>query len=150
MKDIKVKTKTIQQIVHFNAPPEYIYDCLIQSKLHAQFTGEAAHISPIVGGTFTAYGDYISGKNLVLQPGKKIVQQWYCHDLPKNSITEVMFIFRHETVIKNKKKSVGTKLNFTHKNIPSSTDADLASGWKDYYWKPLKEFLKKEEKKAKV
>ena len=71
-----MKTKTIRQTVTFKAPPQEVYDMLMDSAKHQSLSGEKAHISNRVGGRFTAWGSHISGINLVLKPGEKIVQAW--------------------------------------------------------------------------
>ena len=60
----------------FNASPAQVYDTLMNTRKHAALSGEKAKISRKVGGRFTAWGDHISGFNLALQPGRKIVQAW--------------------------------------------------------------------------
>jgi uncharacterized protein YndB with AHSA1/START domain len=71
-----MKTKTLRQNVTFKASPKEVYDMLMVSKKHAALSGEPAKISNKVGGKFTAWGSHISGFNLALQPGRKIVQAW--------------------------------------------------------------------------
>jgi|SRR3989344_2558280 len=128
-----MKTKTIRQVINFKASPNAIYKALMDSKEHAAFTGYSAKISKKVGGKFTASGDYIHGKNLELIPGKKIVQEWYASDWAKGSASKVTF--------KLTKTKIGTKLVFIHEGVPDKFAKDIASGWKEYYWEPLKEYL---------
>ena len=71
-----MQTKTLQQTVTFKASPQEVYDMLMDSKKHRSLSGEPAKISKKVGGNFTAWGSHLSGINLVLKPGKKIVQAW--------------------------------------------------------------------------
>ena len=71
-----MQTKTLQQTVTFKASPQAVYDMLMDSKKHQSLSGEPAKISKKVGGKFTAWGSHLSGINLVLRPGKKIVQAW--------------------------------------------------------------------------
>jgi uncharacterized protein YndB with AHSA1/START domain len=71
-----MQTKTLQQTVTFKASPREVYDMLMDSKKHRSLSGEPAKISKKVGGKFTAWGSHLSGINLVLKPGKKIVQAW--------------------------------------------------------------------------
>jgi uncharacterized protein YndB with AHSA1/START domain len=52
--------------VTFKAPPQKVYDTLIDSKKHQSLSGEPAKISKKVGGKFTAWGSHLSGINLVL------------------------------------------------------------------------------------
>jgi hypothetical protein len=69
-----MQTKTLRQTVTFKASPHEVYDILMDSKKHRSLSGEPAKISKKVGGKFTAWGSHLSGINLVLKPGKKIVQ----------------------------------------------------------------------------
>ena len=73
-------TTTIRQTVTFNASPQEVYEVIMDSKKHESLSGEKASISREVGGAFTAWGEHISGFNLVLQPDRKIVQAWRAHD----------------------------------------------------------------------
>ncbi|MGB8183295.1 MAG: SRPBCC domain-containing protein, partial [Stellaceae bacterium] len=59
------------------APPHAVYDAWLDSSAHAAMTGgHPATCSGRVGGTFTVWDGYITGKNLTLDPGKRIVQSW--------------------------------------------------------------------------
>lgn len=71
--DSKIKTKTIRQTALFGAAPHEVYELLMDSKLHSEFTGEKASVSRKVGGTVKAYGSWIEAKNLELVKDKKIV-----------------------------------------------------------------------------
>ena len=71
-----MRTRTLQQTITFKASPHQVYNMLMNSKKHQSLSGEPAKISRKVGGKFTAWGSHISGINLVLMPGKKIVQAW--------------------------------------------------------------------------
>ncbi len=59
-----------------SATPETLYSAWLDSAKHSAMTGAAAEVSDKVGGTFTAWDGYISGKNIELEPGKRIVQAW--------------------------------------------------------------------------
>ena len=117
------------------ASPKAVYKALMDSKLHAKFTGAPAKISKQVGGSFSAHGGYIKGKNLVLIPGKKIAQSWHASDWPKGHMSEIVYLL--------KKTKHGAKLIFTHKGVPIEHAKSIASGWKIYYWHPLKLMLEK-------
>lgn len=124
---------TIKQTVTFNASPKKIYDMLMDSKQHATFTEAAAKINPTIGGKFSAYDGYIEGKNLRLVPGKKIVQLWRGSDWPKGQFSTATFEL--------KKHGIGTTLTFTHTDVPKEFMKDIAQGWKDYYWKRMKQHI---------
>ena len=68
--------KTIKQRVKFNAPPATVYDLLADSVKHSAVTGRKATISRKIGGTFSVSGNDVSGINVDLVPGRRIVQAW--------------------------------------------------------------------------
>lgn len=126
-------TKTIKQSVDFKAFPPVIYTLLMDSKKHAAFTGNPARISPKVGGNISAYDGYIVGKNVHLVPGRKIVQEWRGTDWPKGAWSMATF--------KLTKTKTGTHLTFTQTGVPEAHVADISQGWKDFYWKPMREWI---------
>ena len=83
-----MKTKTLQQKVRFRASPTEVYEMLMDSGKHRSLSGMPAKISKKVGGRFTAWGSHITGLNLALLPGRKIVQAWRATGWwPTNGIT---------------------------------------------------------------
>jgi activator of HSP90 ATPase len=131
-----MKVKTIRQKVIVPGVPNEVYDAFIDAKKHSAFTGSKATCDPRVGGAFTAWDGYISGKNLELEEGKRIVQEWVTTEWPKDyppSRLELTF----------KKVGEGTEISMTHSGVPVEQANDIAQGWIDFYWEPLKEYLKK-------
>ncbi len=134
---MRIKSKgvrTIKQTVEFDASPEEVYDLLMDSKKHSEFTDSECMIQNNVGGSFKIYDGYIKGSNILLEKNKKIVQNWHCTDLPSRHKTTVTF----ELEEKNGK----TILHFTHENVPVSNYEDLEEGWKEHYWDRMKEYFK--------
>ena len=132
------KTETLTQVEFFSAKPEEVYDALIDQKKHSAFTGAKATCDPRVGGKFTAWEGYIFGKNLILEKGKMIVQEWKTTDWPRGySPSTVEFSFKE----KERGKGSGTELTMVHSRVPSEQAEDYRQGWIDYYWKPLKEYF---------
>jgi uncharacterized protein YndB with AHSA1/START domain len=130
------KVTTIKQKVIVPASPEQIYEAFIDAKKHSAFTGSKATSSPKVGGKFTAWDGYISGKNLELERGKRIVQEWITTDWPQGyppSRLELTFT----------KTKGGTEISMVHSNVPEEQANDIAEGWNEFYWKPLKKYFKK-------
>lgn len=130
-----METKVIKQTVDFTASPHEVYEALMDSAKHARFTGAAARISRKVGGSFTTYDGYSGGKNLELIPDEKIVQSWRASDWPEGHYSETTFEL--------KKTKTGTKLVFVQTGVPEKFYTDIAQGWIDFYWTPMKEMLEK-------
>ena len=75
--------KTIKQRVKFKAPPSAVYDLLADSRKHSAVTGMRATISRKIGGTFSTSGNDVSGVNVDLVPGRRIVQAWRHQRFPE-------------------------------------------------------------------
>jgi activator of HSP90 ATPase len=126
-------SKNIKQSVTFKASPHEVYELLMDSKKHAEFTGGGAKISRKAGGKFSISGGDISGVNLELVPDQKIVQSWRYSDWPDGVYSKATFTL--ETVTK------GTRLTFTQTGVPDDKYEDIKQGWIDYYWAPMKEIF---------
>ena len=123
-------SKIIKQKITLQKTPHEVYEMLMDSKKHSEFTGEKAVISKKVGGKFTAYGDYIDGVNIELIPDKKIVQSWHASDWPEGHYSEVTYDIS-ET-------KDGTLLNFSQKDVPEDQYEEIKKGWIDFYWNKMK------------
>jgi activator of HSP90 ATPase len=128
-----MKTKTIHQTVTFKAPPINVYEVLMDSKKHQSLSGEKARISTKVGGSFTAWGSHISGINLVLKPGKKIVQAWRATGWWPDHYSIAIFDIE--------KTAGGSKLTFTQIGVPPNRYSGHYRGWIETYWTPMKEIF---------
>src|SRR5215472_3851958 len=59
------------------ASAQEIYDAWLSSSGHEKMTGgKPAQISPRGGAEFTVWNDYITGRNLKLEPPRRLVQSW--------------------------------------------------------------------------
>jgi len=126
--------KTIKQKVKFEASSKAVYKLLADSKLHSAFSGERANISTKVGGAFSAYSGYITGINVDLLPGKRIVQAWRAKDFPAG-------IFSMATFNLAETRDGGTELMLTHRGVPKDLIPGIENGWREYYWNRMKDYL---------
>jgi activator of HSP90 ATPase len=127
-------TTTIRQTVIFDASPEEVYETLIDSAKHTALSGEKAVIHNAVGGTFTAWGDHIAGINLVLQPGRKIVQAWRARDWWPDHYSIATFDL-HAI------EGGGTELRFVQIGVPPHRFEGHSKGWIAAYWQPMQELF---------
>ena len=130
-----MKTKTIRQTITFKASPHDVYEALMDSRKHSEFTGGKAVISRKIGGKFTAYDGYAEGANLELVKDKKIMQKWRADDWPEGHYSTVTFEL--------KKVEVGTKLKFTQTGVPEDQYGQIGDGWVEFYWDDMKKMLEK-------
>jgi activator of HSP90 ATPase len=129
--------KTIRQKVVFkNSNAGNLYAMFLNSKHHTKLTGgSTAKISAKEGAKFSAHNGYCFGKNLELVKNKLIVQSWRGSDWKKTD-TDSTFVLHFEQKGKN------AVLSMVHANIPNEQLKQIFEGWKDFYWKPWKEYLK--------
>jgi uncharacterized protein YndB with AHSA1/START domain len=116
------------------ASPKHIYDTWLDSRGHSAMTGGKATQSAKVGAAVTAWDDYITGKNLHLEPGQRIVQTWRTTqftDAHGDSIVTVTLA----------KVPGGTRLTLNHANVPDDQTSYEESGWKDHYFTPMQRYF---------
>jgi activator of HSP90 ATPase len=128
-----MRTKTLQQAVTFRASPKEVYDMLMDSKKHQSLSGMPAKISKRVGGKFNAWGSHLTGINLVLNPGRKIVQAWRATGWWPDHYSIAIFDIS--------KVRGGSKLKFTQIGIPPTRYSGHYRGWIETYWTPMKEIF---------
>ena len=119
------------------ATPEQIYDAWLDSDKHAAMTGsDVAQISREVGATFTAWDDYIWGRNLELDPNRRIVQSWrttaFGQDDPDSRIEVTL-----EPV------EAGTRVTLHHSAVPDGHDG-YREGWQSHYFDPMRIYFTEE------
>ena len=130
-----MKIKTLRQSVTFITGPHEVYEAIMDSRKHSEFTGSQVSMSRKVGGKFSVYGGDIEGVNLELIPDQKIVQSWRYSDWPEGHYSKATFSL--------KEIPGGMRLNFTQTGVPEKFYDDISQGWRDYYWEPMKEMLEK-------
>jgi len=124
----------IHQEVVFKASPKALYEAFMEAKLHSAFSGGApAEISREAGGSWSAFGGHILGRNVELVPNRRIVQAWRSKDWPEGVYSIVRFELTPE--------GSGTRLVFDQAGFPEGESEHLADGWHKMYWDPLKKFL---------
>ncbi|MBM2816101.1 MAG: hypothetical protein HW421_2863 [Ignavibacteria bacterium] len=127
-------TESFEVSTTLPASAEKIFNAWLDAKEHSKFTGGGKSTGkPVVGGKFTAWDGYISGKNLILEPNTRIVQSWRTTEFPESSPDSTI-----EVTFKDVKS--GTKITIKHENIPEGQGESYKKGWKDYYFKPMKEY----------
>ena len=117
------------------ATPERVYKAWLSGKEHAAFTGgQKATASTKVGGKFTAWDGYISGKNLELDEPSRILQSWRSTEFPEGHPDSTL-------EVKLDPHKQGTKITFIHSGIPAGQSAAYKEGWEDFYFAPMKEYF---------
>jgi activator of HSP90 ATPase len=115
------------QKVHFKASPATLFSLYTDSRLHSESTGS---------GAFTAGDGYIGGVNLHVEKDRMIVQTWRGSDWRREDPDSIFILL----LIPD---AEGTTLHVTHANIPDEQFEGIREGWKEYYWKPWKAWIRK-------
>jgi activator of HSP90 ATPase len=129
-----MKTESITMSATIPAAPKAIFDSWMSSKGHSAMTGSAATVVAKVGGTYTAWEGYISGKTLELEPGKRIVQSWRSTDFAADAPDS-----RLEVVLAA--ATSGTKITLKHSDLPTGSSAEYKKGWIEFYFAPMKKYF---------
>jgi activator of HSP90 ATPase len=143
--EISHTAESIHQEPVFKANRKRVYEALTDSKqfdkviqlsgvMQTMHLGDRpAEISREVGGAFTLFGGYITGRQVELVPNERIVQAWRTGGWAPG----VYSIAKFELV----EQGSGTKIVFDHTGFPKGEAKVLASGWNAHYWEPIEKLL---------
>jgi uncharacterized protein YndB with AHSA1/START domain len=116
------------------ASPQEIYDAWLDSVGHSEMTGGDARMSDETGADVSAWDGYITGRNVELVPGERIVQSWRTTN----------FTDEHEDsliTVTLEKVEGGTLLTLWHTNVPDAQTSYEQGGWQQHYFDPMKEYF---------
>jgi activator of HSP90 ATPase len=130
-----VESGRIVQTEYIPAKPLHVYEALTDPLIHSAFTKAQATGEPVVGGRFTAWNGYISGKHVELQPGRRIVQEWRTTMFPQEHPPS-----RLEITLEG--KGEGTTLTMVQTGVPIDQVERYTKGWVRNYWDPLRAYFK--------
>ena len=111
-----------------------IYEAWLSSEGHTAMTGSPARVDGRIGGKFSAWDGYITGSTLDLTPIQRIVQAWRTSEFPDEAPDSHLEVLLEEV-------DRGTKVTFTHSDMPEGQADSYRQGWEDFYFKPMKEYF---------
>jgi len=123
------------------ASPGVVYAAWLDSDAHSAMTGAPALIVPAVGGAYSAWDGYIQGKTLELVPGRRIVQSWRTSEFADGDPDSTI-------VVEFEPIKDGTRLTLTHKGVPDGQTSYETSGWREFYFVPMKGYFSRAKKKG--
>jgi activator of HSP90 ATPase len=139
-------SEAIHQQVSFHATPERVYAALTDERQFDALTrlsdglalvtapgAKPTTISGEVGGHFTLFGGYISGRHLEMVRNERLVQAWRAGSWPAGDYSVVKFALAAN--------GAGCRMTFDHRGFPDGEGASLAYGWRVHYWEPLAKLL---------
>lgn len=138
--------ESIHQEVTFQATRRQVYEALTSAGRFDALTrlsdgvslvtapgAKATAISAEVGGAFTLFGGYITGRHLEMVPDERLVQAWRAGGWPVGDYSVVKFALAAQ--------GSGCKLVLDHGGFPPGQGKSLAYGWGVHYWEPLAKLL---------
>ena len=132
-----MESLTMQVVL--DVSPRDLCKAWLNSAEHSGFTGAKAEIIPHIGGAFSAWDGYISGKTLEIDTPRRILQSWRTTEFPEGSPDSTLeLLFEPE--------GHGTKLTLNHTNIPDGQKDGYREGWQEYYFKPMQDYFQLREK----
>jgi activator of HSP90 ATPase len=126
--------KTFKKYDALPAPPEEVYLALTKAQSIQLWTGAEVEFTDEVDTEFSLWEGDIVGKNLELDYGKKIVQQWYFGEENEPSIV----------TIKLHPDKKGTSLEYVQTNIPEEDYEEFTQGLIENYFGGLQDFFEEE------
>ena len=125
-------TFTLTTIIPASA--RQIYDAWLDSLGHSEMTGSKADMSNEVGADVSAWGGYITGRNLELTPGERIVQSWRTAQFVEEHEDSIITVTLEDT-------ENGTLLTLVHSNVPDNQMSYEQGGWEQHYFGPMKKYF---------
>jgi activator of HSP90 ATPase len=123
--------KTFKKSFKINAEPSDIYAAITNPYTIELWTGYPAKMSETLGSEFSLWDGDITGKNLEFIKDKKVVQEWYFGDKPEKSIVTITI----------QPENGDSLVTVEHVNIPDEDFADIADGWREYYFGAIMNFF---------
>ncbi|MCD6180170.1 MAG: SRPBCC domain-containing protein [Bacteroidales bacterium] len=118
--------KNLKKYYSIPADPQDVYTALTNPFTIELWTGEKAVMSEEEGAEFSLWNGDIIGKNLTIEAGKNIIQQWYFGDEDEENPSIVN--------IKLWEVKGGTSVELLHTNIPDEAFENILEGWDNAYF----------------
>lgn len=140
------KSDAIHQEVAFKASRARVYAVLTDAALfdkvvrgsNAMKAGipagaPATAISKAAGGAFVLFAGYITGRQIELVAGQRVVQAWRVGSWKPGAYSIAKFELLDI--------GAGCRLVFDHTGFPAGEAQHLADGWQTNYWQPMAKVL---------
>lgn len=127
----------IYQEVTIACPPEQIINALTSAEDFSELSGFPATLSAEEGGSFSLFGGQITGRNIELVSGQRVVQAWRVADWPEGVYSIINFSLEKTGASVSASATDSTAVKFTQSGFPEGTAEHLNEGWHTMYWGPL-------------
>jgi uncharacterized protein YndB with AHSA1/START domain len=118
------------------APVDRVLETMSNPRLVKQWSGQRGKIELKVGGRLELFDGWVRGRVTEYKPPTRLVHTWIPEDWPNGtppSVVAYRFVGTNDG---------GTRVVLSHKRLPNEREAaSHKSGWREYFFDPLKEFL---------
>ena len=129
--------KTITKIYKIHASRDSVWQSLTNSGDIAVWSEDTnVTMNDQVGTLFSLWSGEITGKNIEIDPGQKLVQEWRSGDWKEDTISTVTFTLTE--------KDGYVEVTLVHEGIPEVAIPSIDDGWDAYYMEPLKAYVEKQ------
>jgi uncharacterized protein YndB with AHSA1/START domain len=118
------------------ASAQQVYDAWLDSLTHSEMTGGEADMSDEIDAEVSAWNGYITGRNLELIPGERIVQSWRTTQFADEHEDSIITLTFEEA-------GDGTLMTLVHSNVPDEQTSYELSGWREHYFEPMRKYFAK-------
>lgn len=127
--------KTYKKVYHIKSPIEKVWKALVDANEIDNWGAGPVEMDGDVGTEFSLWGGDIHGTNIEVIAEEKLIQDWFGGEWDEPS----------RVTISLTPEDNSTRIDLLHENIPDSEYRDIAEGWDQYYFGPMKEYLEMEE-----
>jgi len=119
-------TKTVKIKEEFRGSANDVYKSMVDPQMLNAIMQGSASMNPIEGGTFSLLGGAITGENIKLVPGTKIVQKWRFTSWPAGHYSRVTIDLTEEEGV--------TNLSLVQESVPYDDAEKTEEGWRRNIW----------------
>jgi activator of HSP90 ATPase len=112
-----------------------LFAMYLDPKKHAAITGGAVTISAKPNSRFRAFNGSLSGRTLMVEKNRLIVQSWRSTNFHADDADSTLFLGFHDAG-KNK-----GRIELVHLDVPKGDYKGVSEGWELYYWTPWRKLL---------
>eukprot|EP01122_Echinamoeba_exundans_P004300 TRINITY_DN14319_c0_g1_i1.p1 TRINITY_DN14319_c0_g1~~TRINITY_DN14319_c0_g1_i1.p1 ORF type:complete len:377 (+),score=98.98 TRINITY_DN14319_c0_g1_i1:102-1133(+) len=127
----KIKVASFKSRVQFAAPPQLVFETLLDAPRVSAFTQSPAEISATKGSSFKLFNGTITGEITELEPGKKLAQKWRSKDWPEEHFSQVTMAFEPHD-------GGNCVITLSHANVPDSDFERTRAGWEQFFWQRIR------------
>jgi activator of HSP90 ATPase len=127
----KIKVASFKSRIQFSAPPQLVFETLLDAPRVSAFTQSPAEISATKGSSFKLFNGTITGEITDLEPGKKLSQKWRSKDWPEDHFSQVTMAFEQHD-------GANCVITLSHSNVPDSDFERTRAGWEQFFWQRIR------------